>query len=266
MSSHIIASCKATGRQLIRRFITRFEPVAEFMTELTELRRDVGILQLEKGYLEAEVRRLEDYRINPPQPHAPSNPMNYVPETVPVTGQEYRHFLSKQLYGQPSPAIPGVAADGEYLQIGLGRYGDGKWGPNWIAVDLYDPSPMVDYRYDVHDLPADWSGRFALVMCCAILEHIHYPQKAIDELHRVLAPSGYIYVELPFWQAYHSGGDSTVGEKYHFGGDFWRATDEGMRVWMAEFDEISCGWANEGVVYYFGRKPGPSGRGERPQE
>jgi SAM-dependent methyltransferase len=250
-----ITRCRVTGRRQIKRFLIRFGTVAEFMVELASLRHDVGILQIEKGNLEAEVRILQHRTINPPEPHPPTNPLGYVPEAIPAIGQAYRVFLAGQLYGTPTPTITGVAADGEYLQVGLGRYGDGKFGPRWIAVDLYDPSPAVDHHYDVHDLPADWNGRFALAMCCAILEHIHDPQKAIDELYRVLAPAGFLYAELPFWQAYHSGGDSTIGEKYEFGGDFWRATVEGLRVWMAEFDEISCGWANEGVVFFLGRKP-----------
>jgi SAM-dependent methyltransferase len=250
------ATAPAWATRRIKRLLTKVGPAADFMTELTELRRDVGVLQLEKGQLEADVRRLQDYFINPTEPTAPTNPIGYLPDSVTPTGQAYRRFLALQLYDQSSPAITGLTGDGEYLQVGLGRYGDGKFGPRWIAVDLYDPSPAVDHHYDVHDLPADWSGRFELAMCCAILEHIQYPQKAIDELHRVLAPHGFIYAELPFWQPYHTGGDSTIGESYGFGGDFWRATVDGMRVWMADFDEISCGWANEGVVYFFGRKPG----------
>jgi methyltransferase family protein len=246
---------RAAGRRQAKRVIERFGPVNEFMVELASLRRDVGILQLEKGNLEADVRLIQYRTLNPPEPQPPTNPMGYVPAEVPVSGDAYRRFFANQLYGTPTPTITGVASEGEFLQVGLGRYGDGKFGPRWIAVDLYDPSPAVDYHYDVHDLPMDWTGRFALVMCCAILEHIHYPQKAIDELRRVLAPGGFLYAELPFWQPYHSGGDSTIGEKYEFGGDFWRATVDGMRIWMAEFDEVSCGWATEGVVFFLGRKP-----------
>lgn len=257
----MLRRCRAAGARLMKRLAMALPPVAAFMAELANLRRDVGILALEKGHLEADVRRLQDYVINPTEPHAPSNPLGYLPETLTATGQSYRRFLSLQLYGRSEPFITGLAKDGEFLQVGLGRYGDGKFGPRWIAVDLYDPSPAVDYHYDVHELPGDWSGRFALAMCCAILEHIHDPQRAIDELHRVLVPGGFLYAELPFWQPYHTGGDSTIGEKYSFGGDFWRATVDGMRVWMSEFEEISCGWATEGVVFYFGRKPVPPARG-----
>jgi SAM-dependent methyltransferase len=218
--------------------------------------KTIGILQLEKGQLEAKVRELQNAIVNPKEPHPPTNPKGFVPSKIKKNGQDYRMYLSSQIYREhTTPNVKGLPKDGEYLQIGLGREGDGKFGPRWVVVDLFDPSSVVDYNYDVQDLPKDWSGRFDLTVCNAIFEHIPYPQKATDELHRVLKPGGFIYVELPFLQQYHTGGDSLVGKKYNFGGDYWRATVEGLRIWMHEFDEISCGWANEGVVYFFGQKP-----------
>lgn len=239
-----------------RRVVKKVPLVGRLVSLNKNLRTDIGILQLEKGQLQARINELQDLIVNPRAPHPPTNPVGYIPKNVKKDGQAYRMFLTRQIYfGTKYPKITGLPKKNKCLQIGLGRNGDGKFGPNWTVVDLFDPSPVVDFNYDVQDLPRDWSGNFDLVLCNAILEHIPYPQKAIDELHRVLKPGGFAYVELPFWQQYHTGGDSTVGEKYNFGGDFWRATVEGLRVWMHEFDEISCGWANEGVVYFFGRKP-----------
>jgi SAM-dependent methyltransferase len=244
------------SRNLAKRLLLKSRHINALITELNSLRTDKGILQLEKGQLEAKIRELQDQIINPLAPHPPTNPTGYIPKNIKKTGQDYRMFLTKQIYsGTTTPKIKGLPKNYECLQIGLGREGDGKFGPSWVVVDLFDPSPLVDYHYDVQDLPTDWAKRFDLVLCNAILEHIPYPQKAIDELYRVLKPGGYVYAELPFWQHYHTGGDSTIGEEYGFGGDFWRATVEGMRVWMTEFDEITCGWANEGVVYFFGKKP-----------
>lgn len=243
-------------KQIVKRVARSTPLVGRLLANNKRLKKDVGVLQLEKGQLEAEMRRLQDSIVNPPAPHRPTNPIGYIPKNVRKNGQAYREYLTDQIYlGTTVPKLKGLPKNSRCLQIGLGRHGDGKFGPGWTVVDLFDPSPAVDYNYDVQDLPSDWSGRFDLVLCNAILEHIPYPQKAINELHRVLKPGGFAYVELPFWQRYHTGGDSTIGKKYGFGGDYWRATVEGLRVWMAEFDEISCGWANEGVVYFFGRKP-----------
>jgi SAM-dependent methyltransferase len=246
-----------TARELAKKLLLKSRRGSAYFTALNNLKTDKGILQLEKGQLEAEIRELKDQIVNPKPPHPPTNPIGFVPKSVKKTGQAYREFFAGRIYGSTTPKIKGLPnrKDNEYLQIGLGRYGDGRFGPRWIVVDLYDPSPAVDFNYDVQDLPKGWSGRFDLTQCNAIFEHIPYPQKAVNELYRVLKPGGFIYVELPFLQQYHTGGDSTIGKKYHFGGDYWRATVEGLRVWMAEFDEISCGWGNEGVVYFFGRKP-----------
>jgi SAM-dependent methyltransferase len=123
-----------------------------------------------------------------------------------------------------------------------------------VAVDKYDPSPGVTYRYDLAQLPADWADRFDLVWCNAVLEHVPNPVACIAELHRVLAPGGVIWCEVPWAQLYHPHGDSTAGGEYHMGGDFWRVTVEGMRVWMAAFEEIRCDWATMGVVFFHGRK------------
>ncbi len=250
------------GTQLARRLgktiLRRNRRIDALVTERQNLRIAKGILQLEKGGLEAVVRDLTDQIINPPAPHPPTNPTGYIPSAVPFTGQAYREYLTRQIYwGTTTPTVDGVTDADEFLNVGNGWRGAGKFGPNWIAVDQFDPSPVVGSRYDVQSLPAEWTDRFALAVCNAVLEHIPYPQKAVDELARVLAPGGYVYLEVAFWQPYHTDGDSPESEKYRSGGDLWRATVEGVRIWTAAFDEISCGWANEGVVYYFGRRAMP---------
>jgi SAM-dependent methyltransferase len=124
------------------------------------------------------------------------------------------------------------------------------------VADLSASTPEVDRRDDAHSLPAAWTERFALVLCNAVLEHVPYPQRAVDDFCRVLAPGGYLYLEVAFWQPYPAGRDPDAGGETRFYEDYWRATVEGLRVWAEALDEISCGWADEGVAYYFGVKPG----------
>lgn len=133
------------------------------------------------------------------------------------------------------------------LQIGV--MNDAKYADHWIAVDLFDDSPLIDFQYDVHDMNFE-SDSFDIVVCNAVLEHVPWPQKAIGELHRVLKPMGHIYVDLPWVQPFHE-----------MPKDFWRATPDGLRVWMAEFQEICCahfsidGSALYTGVFYYGTKP-----------
>lgn len=185
-------------------------------------------------------------------PDAPS--LDELDLTVPSSpgatdGQIYRVATSERIVHTVAPTL------GRCLQIGLGRGWPTAFGPNWIVVDRYDPSPGVDHQYDVADLPNDWTDSFDLVWCNAVLEHVPDPIAAIAELRRVLAPGGMIWCEVPFAQPYHPQADAFAGGEYHMGGDFWRVTVEGMRIWMGAFEEIRCDWATEGVVFFHGRKP-----------
>jgi SAM-dependent methyltransferase len=134
------------------------------------------------------------------------------------------------------------------LQIGVKEQHGAKFGPNWVSVDLYDTRDFIDYNYDINDLKFD-DESFDAAVCMSILEHVPYPQKAIAELHRVLKPEGYIWVQLPFSFPYH--------EDPH---DYWRVSPDGLRIWMADFDEISCGafrWTRTALVvssYFYGKK------------
>ena len=139
--------------------------------------------------------------------------------------------------------------DKKCLQIGV-MFG-AKFAPHWISVDLFDKSPLIDFNYDVHKMgfPDD---SFDVVVCNAVLEHVTHPHVAARELIRVLKPGGEIWVEVPWLQPFHE-----VPK------DYWRATPDGMRIWMEGLEEIKCGqfridnsWMYTGTMYY-GRKPRP---------
>lgn len=132
------------------------------------------------------------------------------------------------------------------LQIGV--MNGQKYAPHWIAADLYDTSPLIDYNYDVHDMkfPDD---SFDIVVCIAVLEHVQHPQQAVNELFRVLRPNGSVWVELPWVQPFHE-----------MPKDYWRASPDGLRLWMSRFSELKCDHfalnrsaLNTGV-YYYGQK------------
>lgn len=120
-------------------------------------------------------------------------------------------------------------SNGSCLQIGVKEIHGAKFGPNWVSVDLYDTRDFIDYHYDIHDLKFE-NESFDAVVCISILEHIPYPQKAISELCRVLKPGGKIWIQMPFTYPYHEGPD-----------DYWRASPQGLRVWLSDFKEIGCG-------------------------
>lgn len=134
------------------------------------------------------------------------------------------------------------------LSMQVGVRGE-KYAPHFISVDLYDKSPIVDYNYDIQDLPFKEES-FAFVVCNAVLEHVPYPQKAISEFWRILQPGGEIWIEVPFNQPYHPSPN-----------DYWRVTPNGMSLWMAEFHELEKGLfspyhsSTYNAIFYHGKKP-----------
>ncbi|WP_054945689.1 class I SAM-dependent methyltransferase [Novosphingobium sp. KN65.2] len=114
------------------------------------------------------------------------------------------------------------------VKIQVGARG-AKFGPDWIAIDLFDKSTIIDHNWDIMDLPLD-DGTVDCIVCNAVLEHVPYPDLAVFEMHRVLKPGGNIWVEVPFLQSEH-------GHPF----DFQRWTREGIRILMQDFTEISSG-------------------------
>ena len=46
-------------------------------------------------------------------------------------------------------------------------------------------------------------GPFGVIMCVHVLEHINFPAQVIDEIKKLLAPEGLLYVEEPFDSPFH---------------------------------------------------------------
>ncbi len=89
--------------------------------------------------------------------------------------------------------------------------------------------PRTALICDGHDLPfADDS--FDGVVVQAVLEHVVDPYRCVEEIFRVLRPSGLVYAETPFIQQVHEG---------RF--DFTRFTHLGHRRLFRRFEEVSSG-------------------------
>ncbi len=97
-----------------------------------------------------------------------------------------------------------------------------------IATDVY-ASPNTHLVTDAHHLPfAD--AVFDGVWITAVLEHVLEPQSVVDEIWRVLKPTGLVYAETPFMQQVH--------ERAF---DFTRFTASGHRWLFRRFEQIDAG-------------------------
>jgi SAM-dependent methyltransferase len=113
--------------------------------------------------------------------------------------------------------------------VGYGVLADVE-GALWLETDV-SLAGRAAIVCDASDLPFH-DGRFDLVVCIAVLEHVLEPQRCVEEMHRVLAEDGIIYATTPFMQQVHMG-------EY----DFTRFTRSGHRWLFRNFDETDSGVA-----------------------
>ena len=155
----------------------------------------------------------------------------------PAKAQERVHYAQREESWQAF--LKEVEPWEKKLQVGVRNE---KYAPDWVSVDLFDKSELIDYNYDIQNLPFD-AGSFDAIVCNAVLEHVPYPELAIYEFFRVLKPGGYLWLEVPFMTPYHA-------HPY----DYSRVTLPGLKRWSEDFQEkasgIFEGFAFEAEVFH----------------
>ena len=114
------------------------------------------------------------------------------------------------------------------FQKGLDKYKDLFKDVNYKTLDIeskYHP----DIIGDIHSLSMKDESIDAII-CKAVLEHVYDPQKAINEMYRVLKKQGKCLVYVPFLYPYHGQKD---GYK-----DYYRYTQDGIEYLFRKFSSI----------------------------
>ncbi len=143
--------------------------------------------------------------------------------------------LLSHLVGCPYPAarwnrcvkrlLQQLSYSTKILDLGAGSR---RRAPNVINLEI-EPTPEIDIIGDGHFLPFK-DNTFDAVISEAVLEHVHSPNRVVQEIYRVLKPGGYICVAVPFLQGYHASPH-----------DYQRWTVSGIHQLCAAFSEIESG-------------------------
>ena len=125
--------------------------------------------------------------------------------------------------------------------------------PGYTNVD-FTAYPGVDIVTDVSKLPMIADSSYEVIRASHILEHFRHwdVKRVLDEWHRVLAPSGLLYISVPSWERaieiyqmgglqewliYFMYGDQKEEGSYHYNNfDFPR-----LKIWLegSGFKEIA---------------------------
>ncbi|MEK7639428.1 MAG: class I SAM-dependent methyltransferase [Patescibacteria group bacterium] len=132
-----------------------------------------------------------------------------------ITRKNLRPFLEKHATKDIILDIGGGHAENNH------SYGD--IFPNRHTLDI-DPLRKPDTVGDVHQLPFG-DGSFDHILCTEVLEHLHTPQRAIDEMHRVLRENGRLILTTRFVFPIHDAPN-----------DFYRYTKYGLRHLLRAWD------------------------------
>ena len=121
--------------------------------------------------------------------------------------------------------IAAHASAGRTLDLGAQNGPYAAHFPRRVAVDLL-PARGLHARGDAHALPVV-DGAFDVVLCTEVLEHLCEPHRAIDEMHRVLAPGGRLLLTTRFLFPIH--------DAPH---DYFRFTKYGLRYLLRRFEDV----------------------------
>jgi SAM-dependent methyltransferase len=133
------------------------------------------------------------------------------------------YLISKMTRERLDPFIAAHASSAYTLDIGCANSPYAQFFPNRIGFDVA-PGAGVDVVGDAHLLPFP-DETFEQILCTEVLEHLHTPQKALDEMRRVLKREGRIILTTRFIFPLHD-----------VPGDYFRYTKYGLQHLLREWE------------------------------
>ncbi len=103
-------------------------------------------------------------------------------------------------------------------------------GKRYIKQDFqdYDP-PCIDVICDICEMKPILDESVGLILNLESLEHIAHPQRAVDEIYRVLRPNGLLILTTVMHFRIH-----------RCPKDYWRFTPDGIELLLKRFKILDC--------------------------
>jgi len=108
------------------------------------------------------------------------------------------------------------------MRLNIGS-GSRRLDPKTLNLDLF-AAEEVDIQGDALHLPVK-DESLDTVVCTGVLEHVSDPNRAVEEIYRVLKVNGRVFLETPFMQTVHASP-----------GDYFRWTTDGLRRLLCDFE------------------------------
>ena len=103
-------------------------------------------------------------------------------------------------------------------------------GKRYIKQDMTDFNPTcIDIICDIANMKPISNESIGLVLNLESLEHLPYPQRGIDEIHRVLRPDGLLILTTVMHFKIHRAPK-----------DYWRFTPDGIELLLNRFKILDC--------------------------
>lgn len=99
------------------------------------------------------------------------------------------------------------------------------------TMDINPGSPPADIIDDICAPSRLEYDRYDGIVCLSVLEHVYDPFAAIQQIHSLLQPGGYLLLHLPFLFRYHAPQDLSFTDGYRFSRD-------GIAWLLRDFHEI----------------------------
>jgi SAM-dependent methyltransferase len=137
-----------------------------------------------------------------------------------------RSVVKASLMRALAPYLSALPA-GPLLDVGAkdAPYRESIGARNYVTLDI-SASARPDVCCDLHDI-AVRAGSFDAVVAIEVLEHLYDPQRAVNEIHRVLGEGGRVVASTRFICCYHPDPN-----------DYYRFTSDALRRLFSNFSQV----------------------------